>query len=359
MTKFVESFTTQQLIPPWISKGARVWAFVIETDLKCMQNYLDTHFNSPGPDYSPYHYLCSYETGHGLLMVADHPNFSSGARKGVEGWDTLAHKEIYWSFPATRHPVTKDNLLGRGEPVWIQPFYFDDSSSVMFASREIWGSEKQVGQITLQQGETPDHLHIDLATQGFAKFSPRTKARDLAVLHVEIKPRKNNEPVDLAKIFLADKMGEFVGTLLAEFELLSEKTANIPNIRRSMEINTLKQFRDVFDMRAAVYRAIVASQVTRTNVKNVTYYSSDQIELDFMWSDTMKEQFEQLFGLTEPCGKKARFGHKGKAPPPGDLKADWKLKRQRKRVEFAVSFTSDALFEVVETLHTYGAPGAR
>ncbi|WP_427963626.1 hypothetical protein [Altererythrobacter sp.] len=381
MTDFVESFTTQQLIPPWIAKGSRIWAFVIRTEASCMQNYLDTHLNSPGPDQAPYHYRCIDETGYGLLMVADHPDFSSGAN-GIEGWDTVKHKEVFWAFPAMRYDLNKNNLLGQGEVVWIQPFYFDDSSYVMFSSREIWGSEKQLGNITLQEGKRHDQLHIDLSTQGFAKFNPRSKAKSLAVMHARLNP--GTEPVDLRKIILKDSdIATFNGTIMASFNLFGAPPENTPGLRRGIEINTLKQFRDVFDMRAAAYRAIIASHVKHELVGEPQFFYGEQVELDFMWSDTMKEQLIQLFGLEEPEEGTHTVGHddKGDAPPSGfdpdgadeeelslehrygrppmgDINADWNLPRVRVPVEYAFSFTTNARFEVLGTLHTYGTPGA-
>lgn len=360
MTDFVESFTTQQLIPPWISKGSRVWAFVVKTEAVCMQNYLDTHFNSPGPDLSPYYYRAKDSTGYGLLMVTDHCDFSSG-HLGVENWDRVRHKEVLWSFPANRHPVGPDNLLGRPDPVWIQPFYFDDSSYVMFSSREIWGSEKQMGRITMQEGSHPGVLHIDLATQGFDVFSPRTKARDLAVLHVRMD--QASDPKAVWEYILSDPhLSGFFGSMLGsvpQFAAGLSGKVNLEHKPSSVEINTLKQFRDVFDMRAAAYRAIIASKVTHNKVSDSKVYLGKNIELDFMWSATMAEQLSQLFGIEEPEGAKIQLGHAGDGPPPGDIDADWNLPRIPVTVEFAVSFTADSVFDVMGTLHTYGAPGSK
>ncbi|MFZ9395124.1 MAG: hypothetical protein ACO25F_03565 [Erythrobacter sp.] len=356
MTRFIDSFTTQQLLPPWQTRGARFWAFIIKTAPQCMQNYLDTHFNSPGPDIAPFHYRVRDESGYGMLFVADHPDFSSGYA-GIEGWDTVAHREVYWSFPAFRYDVTADNILGRPHAVWIQPFYFDDNSLVMFSSREIWGSEKQMGDITIEEGSAADLLHIDLATQGFAKFSPRSASRTLAVMHARLLP--GTKPVGVEEVLLQSReIAGFGGAMLASFDLLGAPPPDSPGLNPGTEINTLKQFRDVFDMRAAVYRAIVASRTTRNHVRDVAFYKGDRVELDFMWSDSMAEQFVQLFGLAKPEGAAVRTGHVAEPPLRGNRDADWQLPRVRVQVECAVSFTCDAHFEVIDTLHTYGAAAA-
>lgn len=353
MTQFVDSFTTQQLLPPWQSTGARFWAFVVKTAPDCMQHYLDTHFNSAGPDVAPFQYRCRDDSGYGMLIVADHPDFSSGHEPGGK-WSTLSHREVFWSFPAFRYPVNPDNLLDRPQPVWIQPFYFDDNSLVMFSSREIWGSEKQMGHIAMEEGGDTERLHIDLATQGFVEFSPRSEARTLAVMHARLKPQAR--PVGMEQVLLKDeKIASFAGAMLAGYNLLGNPRTATPGVLDATEINTLKQFRDVFDMRAAVYRAIVASRVTHRNVSERTFYAGEDVELDFMWSATMAEQFEQLFGLKKPPVSGQRMGHAAEPPLRGNREADWRLPRVRVPVEFAVRFTCDAEFDVLDTVHTYGA----
>ncbi|WP_095011418.1 hypothetical protein [Tsuneonella mangrovi] len=357
MTEFVESFTTQQLIPPWIATGSRIWNFIIKAHPLCMQEYLDTHLNSAGPDRSPYYYRATAGDCIGMLTVADHVDFSSGY-SGKEGWDTLAHKEVFWSFPAERYEVNKDNLLGDHKIVWIQPFYFDDSSTVMFSSREIWGSEKQLGRITLNEGFEPDNLHIDLSTQGFREFSPRSKSRELAVMHIRMK--ENAAPVDKASLMLANRqIGSFSGALLSIvpfFEIQPDAQDADPT--HFIEINTLKQFRDVFDMQSAAYRAIIASRISHTVTKMPQFYAGKDVELSFMWSDTMQEQFVKLFGLTDPRPKD-EHGHTIPTPvPDDDLPADWSMARTKVVVEFAMSFTSNARFEVDRTLYTYGPKDA-
>ena len=347
MTQFIESFTTQQLLPPWISNGARFWCFVVQTSSGRMQAYLDTHFNAPGTMPSPYNYQALDDEGYGMLMVADHGDFSSGY-SGVAGWDTLAHKEIYWSFPANRFDVGPDNLLRRHTPVWIQPFYFGDSSSVMLASREIWGSEKQLGKIAFAEGHRPGDLHIDLTAPGFAVFSPRSHSEEIAVMHIRL--NQGAAPVDIGALLLAnERVAKLGGSLLAHIPL--SRVSAEPDPPQPIEINTLKQFRDVFDMRVAAYRAIIASHATHLNVRDVEFYHGEDIALDFLWSDTMREQFHKLFGLVEPTDGSTR--EKAEVPLAGATDAEWDLPRSRIPVAFGVSFTSDPRFDVIGTLYSY------
>ncbi|QZD89304.1 hypothetical protein K3148_10810 [Qipengyuania aurantiaca] len=354
MTDFVPSFSDQSLIPPWRTLRSRHWAFVLEVPRHCMQDYLDSHLNAPGPDPSPYRYEALGKPTYGILMVTDHPQFScAGGQR--EGWDTVAFRELFWQFPAYRYAVDGDNLASQ-EPdlVWIQPFYLVDNSTVMFASREIWGSEKQMADIGFETGDKTDELHLDVAIQGFTKFKPRSRSHSIGVLRINLDP--GTEAVDYdAMIAHADAHGE-------ARQLLDEWGSAIPGLggdkdkpAHGVHIDTLKQFRDAFDMRVAAYRAIIASRATHENVQGLRYFRGSDVDLAFAWSDTMREQLKTLFDIDEPSAAEEDFAFTDADATPSELATDWHLPIIRKDVVLALAFQSDAKFEVLETLHTYGA----
>lgn len=361
MTDFVPSFSDQSLIPPWQSTGSRHWCFVIDAEPGCMQSYLDSHFNAPGPDYSPYRYEALPNHDFGILMVTDHTDFSC-AGGDREGWDRVAHREVFWQFPAYRHKVEANNLASNSELVWIQPFYFDDNATVMFASREILGSEKQMADITFEEGGQTDELHLDVSIQGFKKFAPRSRSHSIGVLHVKLSP--GTEDVAFEKLMKKRGAASFIGTWFGSIPNLSNFDATNPPHPAELKIDTLKQYRDAFDMRKAAYRAIIASKATHSNVKNVRYFKGSDVKLDFAWSDTMKEQFTRVFGLSKPepedmtnCKDHLLLGHGSRGRLKSGTKpvADWDLPITSKDVLFALAFQSDTRFEIVDTLHTYGA----
>ena len=352
MTKFIDSFSTEQLLPPWYSKGARNWAFVIEVPPHCIQDYLDTHLNAPGPDVAPWHWQAISDSSHGVLLVSDHGNFSSGAMGGT-GWKQLAHKEVFWFFPAYRYQRTPDNLLV-GDPaiVWIQPFALDDNSYVMFSSREIWGCEKDMATILTYEGEQPGDLHLDLAIEGCKTFAPRSISHQIGAIHIRMTPPA--QPFDWKDVFgdadLARLTGDFLGGVMMPTQPAGTGAPQGGNV---LEINTLKQFRDVFDLRCAAYRAIIASRVTHSEVTNPQFYPGDAVEIDFMWSDSLAEKFERLFGLEQPTTDTVPSGHPAGLAASG-VGIDWDMPRVRAKVKFAAAFTSDSHFEVLGTMHTYG-----
>ena len=279
-------------------------------------------------------------------------------------------------MPVFRYRVTPDNLLVERTKVWIQPFAFDDNSYVMFSAREIWGTEMEMARIEIVEGEKPGDTHIDVAIDGFKTFDPRSKSALIGAIHIRL--AEDAKACDVGKVFLLDP--SLVALLFEIYGDLNYQGKPIfkldPQTQQGMvppgevasaqsdrlwtgvvEINTLKQFRDVFDMQVAAYRAIVASGTSYSNVSDLTFYQGKDVAIDFMWSDSLAEKFERLFGLTPPQGLSAPQGHPGDSAPLDSGKIDWHLPRVPVEVALAISFTADADFKVLGTLHTYGLPG--
>lgn len=333
MTDFIKSFSTDQLLPPWRSKGARHWSFVILVSPELIQAHLDLYFNSAGPDLAPYWYEPLDGITFGVLGYTKHGHFTS--EHDHQDQRIVSHQELFWSFPVNRWKRTADNLkVGQPDIVWIHPFVFDDNSFVMFSAREIWGTEMGMARMELAgDGETTP-LHLDVAIQGVKKFEPTEVSKLLGCMHIGF--MDGSHPVDPETVF--KDRPHF--RLMAQFIL--QETDEV-------EINTLKQFRDVFNMHFAVYRALVSSRICRENIANIKVYEGGTINLRFMWSDSMQEINRRLFGLSGPDAD--AFGHpQGK---PG-LDADWDMPSKGVPVAFAFSSTSDVSLKVGETLHTYG-----
>lgn len=350
MTRFVDSFSTQQLLPPWISKKATTWAYVIEVDRPNIQQFLDSRFNIAAPDQAPYRYEAMDGATFGVLQVVKHPDFSSG-HKDSRGSERISHTEVTWMFPVFRYRMTSDNLLVEREQVWVQPFIFDDNSFFMFSSTEIWGAETELATIFVKEDSQKRLRHIDVAIQGLKKFSPRSKSEMIGCIHIEhIEQKKSQKPVDLGSLLVKNvELDSFLGVFAAG--VVSKGPAETPGI---MQFNTLKQFRDVFNMNRAAFRAIVSSQNTHRQFDNMQIYEASQIKLDFMWSDSTAEAMEDLFGLQEPKGKNVTRGHPSGGPAIDEKGIDWDMPHVNVPVKMAISFTSDIHFDVKETLHIYG-----
>ncbi len=385
MTDFIESFATQQLLPPWEAEKVQSWGFVVRMTERRIRDYLDTYFNGAYPDRAPYHYTPVPDAHFGLLSAVHFGRVASRNKRtasrlgdGKEAWDHLQHTEVYLVFPALRYPVNADNLLA-GEPtlVWVEPFIFSDNDSVVFSSREIWGSDMYLGTITRQVGLPRHQLHLDLGTWGTRQFTPRSKAEMVSVLHIRT---GGDSPIGLGEIFKQNPhLQPFASILVSSGGFAGEAPDGVPPspYAGGDELNNLKQFRDCFDMSAAIYRAIVASKTTHTEIKNINLFDTSKVEIAFMWSDGVRQLLTTMFdveGPNEP-GPPPDHGQAAKdgpvttpdpsfvGPPPAHFPKptkntpnvmDWQMDRVVLKAELAFSFRSKARFEVAGTIHSYG-----
>lgn len=343
MTRFVDNFSTDHLLPPWISKGARNWVFVIDVGKRCLESYLNSHFNCGEP-----YFYAACDQPYGVLRITEHDEFSSGNPKNVHE-RTLQKIDVNWAYPVRRWKVSPDNFHYNLETVWVEPLAFVDNSYTMFSSREIWGTEADMARISVEEHKHSSRLHIDVAMEGIRKFSPKSKSHTLGIMHVEM---DSEDCTDLeTEEAKHPQLKEFVDLLFKSVRLEGQPL----DINRHGELNTLKQFRDVFNMREAVYRAIIASHTDHTDVKNLKFHDGSTVALDFMWSDTMKEALTNQFGLE--CKNPDRHkpvGHPGGSEKIDGVQVDWNLPRMTKEVVLAASFTSDIRYEITDTLYTYG-----
>lgn len=349
MTVFLESFATDQLLPPWRSLGMRMWQFVIAVDRKLIAAYLDTRFNAAALDRAPFHYTPLPGKTYGLLCVARHAHFSSCC-DGRTGRDTTSHIELSWTFPALRYRVSEDNLLVDPLQVWIEPFAFDDNSYVMFSAREIFGTEMDMAVIRMEEGESPADLRIDMAIEGMAKFDPRARSQSIGCMRMGLLP--DTSEADLLRLRKDDDdLDAFVDNLLAD-GIFTGSTAT--DKRTGMEVNTLRQFRDVFDMDLAAYRAIVSSTTQHSNIRDLAFFSGADTVVEFLCSDSLEETIHAMFGA-RPHNECSLL----ETPPPllnapGTPDTNWNLKYMPIEVAMVICFTADAHFQIERTLHTYG-----
>lgn len=353
MTTFIDSFSTDQLLPPWQSIDMRMWSFVIQVERSLIEFHLKTRFNAAAPDRAPYHYtpLDTAKT-YGLLCVVRHDTFSSTYRKNV-GWDTTSHTELYWTFPVMRYSVSADNLLHDPQLVWIQPFSFDNNSYVMFSAREIWGTEMEMAEVRMEEGANPGELKIDMAIEGMARFDPKAKSQSIGCMRMGMKA--NATKADLHALLAGDDdLDAFVDLLIGQGIFTGSFDAAGVDAETGLEINTLRQFRDVFDMNVAAYRAIVASRTQHGNIRDLEFFSGKDTVVEFLWSDSMKETLQTMFG------PRTRYPHSQLITKPPVLSAegtpptDWNLEHMPIEVALVISYTADARFEIIRTLHTYG-----
>jgi hypothetical protein len=362
MTAFIESFATHQVLPPWTSAGAMTWGFVVQLGADRIQAYLDAYFNGAYPDTAPYAYSSLPEPQFGVLFAVCHPLMWSEYPGNPPGWDSVTVTEVYLGVPVLRRPVTPDNIiLDDPTVVWIQPFMFANNASVVFGSREIWGTDMEYAVIVRDE-QPAGRLHLDVAIEAIKTFNPRSVSQLLSVLHLRTNgfSAKTGDEILAAEPDLAKFLELLVS--LGVFSQDDPAPEGEPDaVAGGAEVNNLKQFRDVFNMSAAVYRAIVAAETTHVNVQNVQFFDADQVEIDFMWSDSIGELLREIFGAVGPSEIGPPRGHEGQPSPlksmplagqAGDI--DWNLGRLSLKAELGFEMRSDVHFKVMKTLYTYG-----
>lgn len=353
MTAFIDSFSTDQLLPPWLSTGMRMWSFIIPVDRTLIEAHLKTRFNDPAPDQAPYFYTPMPGKTYGMLCVARHDTFSSIYEKKV-GPDTVSHTELYWTFPVLRYCVNADNLrYGDPQLVWIQPFAFDNSSYVMFSAREIWGTEMEMAAVRMEEGATPGELRIDMAIEGMAKFDPKARSQSIGCMRMGLKPTATKADLH-ALLENDDNLNAFVDLLIGAGVFTGGFDDAGPGGVAGMEVNTLRQFRDVFEMDCAAYRAIVASRTKHGDIRDLAFFSGEDTVVEFLLSDSMKETFQAMFGPRPRYPQSVLPAKPPQLEAPGTPPTNWGLDHMPVEVALVLSYTADARFDIERTLHTYG-----
>ena len=352
MTKFIESFSTTQLLPPWQSRNFRMWSFLVDVDRARIQDQLNYNFNCRKVhNPAPYHYEALNE-GLGLLCVARHPDFSS-LEPTIQGWGPVSHEEVYWTFPAWRSRITPDNLLVEPTLVWIQSFVLDTNSFLMFSAREIWGTEMEMATIMLTEGDSPGTLVVDVAIEGLVEFKPTQASHLIGFMRARM-----DSDAKAAKLpDLLDKnprLVDFVDLLIDAGLFTQDGTALVGGQAIGMELNTLKQFRDALNMDLAAYRALVTSRTIHDSNDDIQFFDGQDVKLEFLWSDSMREVLVRIFGCADSGAKSGL-----QDTPPGfglDVgreTIDWSMPRLPIKVELAFSYTANATYDVLDILHTY------
>jgi hypothetical protein len=138
------------------------------------------------------------------------------------------------------------------------------------------------------------------------------------------------------------------------FEGPAPKGFTVTDQPAGIELNDLKQFRDAYNMAAAIYRGIVASRTSHTDIADIAFYDPQAVEIDFMWSDSIADTLITLLDVHGPNHPGPPAAHLHAPPPTSTSEIDWRLDRATIPCELAFAFTSNVTFEVLRTLYTYG-----
>lgn len=365
MTAFIESFATQQLLPPWTATDARRFCFVFRMERDLIATYLAKYFNGRFGDCAPAPFRYEPVAGaqFGMVSVTLFPNIMSTNTvephpvSGGQIWNKISHNEVYLAFPAIRYAVTPDGLMRDPRLVWIQPAAYTNNDTIVFSAREIWGTDMFLATIDRHDTDDFNALHLDVGLIGMKTFDPHAEERLLSVMHVAVD--KVLEGGLLPAIEANPELSAFVDLLFKAGMLGGVDApggADTEKYPHHVELNNLKQFRDCYDMGAAIYRAIIASQVSHARLRNLVLYDAKAVDLAFMWSDSLREFIETILGNTGPTDPTPPAPHADDhSPQPSCAHIDWQLPQVKLDVALAFSFIADIDFRVLGALHTYGA----
>ena len=364
MTQFIESFATQQLLPPWNAKQVQISGFAIRLQRQLIVDYLEKFFNGGYPDTAPFLYEpLPGKAQFGLLTYSAYPAIRTGTTgpgthpvSGGDIWDSIRHTEIFLAFPVHRRSIGVDGVASEPTLVWVQPAVYSDNDTVVFSSREIWGTDMFLA--TIVREPNAEAFHVDAGIVAVKTFDPRSVDELLAFLHIhaQLKPG-----LALPEILAGNPdLKRFVDILGASGMFAGG--APPPGVPKTVEptaveLNNLKQFRDAYDMGTAIYRAIVASQASYSNVGEVVFYDTSGIDLAFMWSDSMGEFLQTILGAAKPVPGRTDPADLG--PPIEHVEdwtsaMDWDMDRIVVKAELGFAFVADVDFKVLATIHTYG-----
>jgi hypothetical protein len=348
ITPFIESFATQHLIPPWVSDGVRTWVFALPLTAEKITWLLDKFMNGTGLDIqdklAPSAYVYTprrLPQQYAFLVIADHREGAISHSPSAPPFGKFKSVVVGLTVPAMRAPWPPTSDIA-AERVWVQPFTACDSSTWVFSAREIWGVDAQKMKIDLQRPTPGVQLHLDASYIGIAHFDFKSVNEMLAALHVEVGEVAPGGEVNPAAIdtHLQDLVDELSGQ----------------GDHRSIQIDSLKEFRSTADLDLAIYRALVSSRQTLSNVSPIRVHRPSDVAIDFMWTDGMEELLQFLELPTVPGPPPPHKAIRPPPPPqPGDAPTEtrWALNRGPATVMHCVSFAATLGFSVLDTLHVY------
>jgi hypothetical protein len=337
MTRFIESVSTHQLLPPYHSEESVVHGFLFDIDPKAIQTYCDTYLNLGDPQQRGFHYRPITEAPFGLLSHTTYPRLCSLDWKtaqslGVKAseWDHLTQTEFFVAVPVHRFQVTRANLLVDPVIQWVQPFIVTNNATSAFSSREILGLETLYGQIVLQLPRQPRGFTFSVSLPSWKEFAPNSAQAMLPFAYVD-----RGAPLDAAagQEALEGKLAKVIATLEAAIpDLASLAEGKFPE---TLELLILKQFRSAADATQAIYQALVTCENRYSDVANMTLYDPAAVTIDFQNGDMVDEITGTFLGM------KSKY-----RPPPMMVTADGtplpqgKPKVRTVKARLAFSFTS-------------------
>lgn len=348
MTRFIESFATHQLLPPYHSQDSKVHCFFFDIAIDAIQTYCDTFLNIGGQQSRPFFYRPISAAPFGILTFTDYPRLCSRDRAtplsfGVQTgqWDHLHQKELFVAVPVYRYALTSENILVEPEVHWVQPVVILDNATSAFSGREILGIEALYGHVDqITPPVKPEGVSIRVDLPSWRRFAPDSLE--------EMRPFASIDS-DAALPGESDEDHRLQSQTLGIERFVDELRATLPALRsygegflpESMQMVMLKQFRDAGDPNLAIHQSLVGARCRYSDIRDVRMYDPGAIKVKFTEGAMVDEFISTFLGL--------HYRHSSVAD-------DAAPSSRALKTRVAFSFTATVDLDQIETLFTFRDP---
>jgi hypothetical protein len=316
VTRFIPSFATQQILPPWTAQ-CDVYGMVFDVAEAFIAGYADRFFNNveppaalrlgPVPD-------CNF----GVVLFSRRYDARSSQSSdtfddtGDRSWDDLSFTEVSINLPMQMSGVNPVTNVALETPsyLWCQPLIAVNNSTIRSTLREILGLDvlparfnetPLVAATTPQPGDgsfqpadpvlhklSGDAFSLNVQIPGVEAFAPTSKEGWVDFMEVVFPAAgagyATARPGDAS---FADAIHRMAGG-----DVIGPGGA----VPATMDYIALKQFRDAYDMESAVYQAVVRSVVICDPSCQCGFLPADQSFLRFTDNATTNEIVTRFLG---------------------------------------------------------------
>jgi hypothetical protein len=349
---FVETFATQQLLPPFSSPGVTVHAFMFRLDTGVVQAYCDRFFNLKKAWERPFHYV-ALPAPVGVLAITTYPRIGikrppGRQQTGPDGnpleWENVSQNELYAAAPVWRYRVAAGGALVEPELQWVQPFLINDNGSSAFSGREVLGLETLWGGFHYPSVDDGSYA-VDVTLPSWKVFNWDSPQEDLPFLKVRTGPPLGTEDA-LSLLAIDGKPPEALADMAALRAAMPDLAETLGQaLPTDMTMVILKQFREAGDPSKAIYQALVNGSCRFSNIAldEMKVYAPESCLLEFTPGAMVDEMIATLLNLSE-AEMQARMAHMALNEDVEHLKLE---------VHVALKFTADIEFDAIETIHRF------
>ena len=304
--KFVDSYATHQLLPPYLSTDSEVQVFLFRLEKAIIAKYCDNQFNIGNARHRKYFYAPMESAQFGAIIVTKFPNLCSQdpveVRKYTQygnEFDHLSMTQINVMVPIYRYKLSDHNIVCDGEVVWYEALIVTDSPTWQISNYEILGNRSLWGELKFAREEPYGGFHFSADILMWRVFDPKSEQKVLPFLLIDTGPG-----IPAAEVFADAKSAGMDGADTVEF--VDQLKASLPGISDIIEgrqeggLNTvcLKQFRDARHASKAIYQALVGATAHYTNVSDLRFFNPAHAAVTFYTGAMVDQILGRFMGLT-------------------------------------------------------------